>query len=132
MPRMEGMTYIVQQRRVPASSGAFPLGSVKVVRASAPTVGKDVMISLWGRDYRTGWDTDEHLPIIDGIGVLEEVNESSDGRVLHVEGETGVAVLQLLDSLGAVVFLQGRVRTQTEVRLALHRIPFGTWRRTWT
>jgi len=61
-------------------------------------------------------DTDEHLPIVDGIGILEDVKESSDSRVLHVKGETGVAVFQLLDSLCAVVFLQGRVRTRMGVR----------------
>lgn len=49
------------------------------------------------------WGTDEHLPVVDGIGVLEEIKAGSDTRVLHVERETSVAVLELFDGLGALV-----------------------------
>lgn len=70
------------------------------------------------RSPQDGWDTDEHLPVVDGVGVVEDVNESRDGRVLHVEGETGVAILELLDCLGLSVVglaLEGMVRTRTEI-----------------
>jgi hypothetical protein len=57
--------------------------------------------------------TDEHLPVIDGdvvlegVGVLEGLEESGDGRVLHVKGEAGAGIL---DSLGRVG-LERLVRT---------------------
>ena len=54
--------------------------------------------------------TDEHLPVIDGTVTLDGVEDTGDGRVLHVEGEAGAGILELLDSLGRVV-LERRVRT---------------------
>lgn len=57
-----------------------------------------------------GWATDKHLPVIDSVGILEDVDQSSDSRVLHVERETGVAVLELLDglvSIGVGILLEG-------------------------
>ena len=58
-----------------------------------------------GRKYRFRAEggTDEHLPVVDGIRVLEEIKAGSDTRVLHVERETSVAVLELPDGLGGVV-----------------------------
>ena len=64
--------------------------------------------------------TDEHLPVVDGVGILEDVNQGCDGRVLHVEGETGVAILELLDGLCRVVVLgivlERLVRKRVEAR----------------
>ena len=79
--------------------------------------------------------THGHLPVVDGIGVLEDIEESSNGRVLHVEGETGVAILELLDGLAVVlgVALEGHIRTKIERRVPLlDHAPWRTWRRTWT
>lgn len=56
--------------------------------------------------------TDEHLPVIDGVGVLEGVKGSSNGRVLHVEGEIGVAFLDDLRRVGGGTLPGGRVNGQ--------------------
>ena len=85
--------------------------------------------------FDRGSVTDEHLPVINGVGVLEDVEHSSDGRVLHVEGETGVAVLELLDGLcrGVLgIVLERSVRKAVGRMQGSCRAPFGTWRRTWT
>ena len=110
----------------------FPLGKRESCTSICSNCGE--RYDVRGRaTLQIGWDTDEHLSVVNGIGVPEGIKESSDSRVLHVEGETGVGILELLDDLGAVVFLGGRVRTRVRARaLGLHRIPFGNWGETWT
>ena len=70
--------------------------------------------------FDPGKETDEHLPVINGVGILEDVKERSDGRVLHVERETGVAILELLDSPCVIrvlgIGLEGVVRKMAETR----------------
>lgn len=89
--------------------------------------------SVCGHILQIEQDTDEHLPVVNSIGVLEEVKESRDGRILHVEGEPSAAVLEFLDGLCVIgVFLEGRVQDPDGHVLRLHDTPFGTWRRTWT
>ena len=75
-----------------------------------------------------GWATDKHLPVIDSVGILEDVDQSSDSRVLHVERETGVAVLELLDglvSIGVGILLEGGVRRKVEARRIAHLLELG-------
>lgn len=84
---------------------SFPLGKRESCTRICSNCGE---IQPTRHILQTGWSTDEHLPVVNGIGVLEDVKESRDGRVLHVEGETGLAILELLDGLGAVVFLRER------------------------
>jgi hypothetical protein len=116
---------------VPRSSlvWSFPLGKFESWTRICSNCGLGVRRQLTSHGLQAGWDTDKHLPVVNGIGVLEGIEESSEGRVLHVEWETGVAILELLDST-VVVFLKGRVRTRRRRVLWLDRIPFGTWRRT--
>jgi len=72
------------------------------------------------------WNTNKHLSIIDGIGVLEEVKASGEGRVLHVERKTGADVPELLDSsFGLVgIALEGASVLRTERTVSC--TPFGT------
>ena len=66
-----------------------------------------------------GWGTDEHLPVVNGIGVLDEIECRTKAGVLHVEEVTSVAILELLDGLRVLagIALGGRVRTKNETRL---------------
>lgn len=106
---------------------------MKGSRGPAPT-GENTSV------HESYWDqvrvTDEHLPVIDGVSVLEDVEQSSDGRVLHVEGETRVAILELLDGLCGVgvlgIVLGGEVRRRQRRVPGTYRTPFGILGRTWT
>ena len=68
--------------------------------------------------------TDEHLAVIDGISVFEDVKESSEGRVIRVE--------ELLDGIRRVVLgnvPEGQVRRGQRRIPGLRSAPFGIW--TW-
>ena len=96
---------------------SFPLGRRERATRICSNWGKHSVQELCGTPGRA---TDEHLPVINGVGVFEGVKHGSDSRVLHVEGETSVAILELLDGLRRLVFLgivlEGLVRTRVETR----------------
>ena len=98
---------------------SLPLGKRESCTRICSNCTKDNVVSCESRSPQDGWDTDEHLPVVDGIGILENVNESRDGRVFHVKEETGVAILELLDGLCLFVLglaLEERIRTRIETR----------------
>lgn len=84
-PEWKRITHKARQCRAPTSAGSFPWGNARGGSKLAPTEVRTLKSALEPRPADK-MGADQHLPIINGVGVLEKVEEGSEARVLHVEG----------------------------------------------